>query len=530
MGMEFGKYNLEKRESLNFSANLFLSGFYEANNLMLTIMIRKLSVLLLFCILSGNTLMAHSGKPKYHVVIDTDGALDDMRAISMLLSANDVRVIAITCSQGTLYPDSVYVKVKSLLSVYHHEGIPVGSGKELDIDLPVWAPFAQEIEWGKKNSHHEDLNFKNNSTDILNRAVNDYKYNITLIALGSLKTYADWLKSNPRFINQVEQIVWYNDHEIDKGFNYRVSPDSYEFFSQSGITLEIVANNSDELFVTSDFLENIRNTKSIYAQQIELVHNQASVAERINQRHIHLWDDLVPLFLSVPILFESEAYGDVRYVSVNQGLPASIIYKTIGTLLESATKTNNRVFKNFPVDSSLYKPEYAGILNSTIDEFGLIEWKAISMTNEIHGHTGIYSIIGAKMGIRAMEYFNVGINNLTVTTFAGNKPPLSCFNDGIQISTGATIGQGLITVSDSISIIPTAVFEFNNQQVSISLKREISENMRKEIKYGVQNYGLLSDQYWLYIEELAIRYWRTFDRYEIFDLSSLSNGSKSLSH
>ena len=47
------------------------------------------------------------------------------------------------------------------------------------------------------------------------------------------------------------------------------------------------------------------------------------------------------------------------------------------------------------------------------------------MTNEIHGHTGIYSIIGAKMGIRAMEYFNVGVNNLMITSFAGSEPPLS---------------------------------------------------------------------------------------------------------
>lgn len=480
-------------------------------------MIRMLSLLLLLCILSSNTLIAHSGKPKYHVVIDTDGALDDMRAISMLLSANDIRVIAITCSQGTLHPDSVYVKVKSLLSIYHHEGIPVGSGKELDIDLPVWAPFAQKIEWGK-DSNRDDLNFQNKSADILNRVVNDYKYDITLVALGSLKTYADWLKSNPEFISKIERIVWYNNLDIEVGFNYQVSPESYEFIKQAGISLDIVANNSDKFKLNNDYLENIRNVKSIYAEQIGLVHSQPEVAERIRQKHIQLWDDLIPLYLTVPILFETETYGDIRYISINQGMPASIIYKTIGTILESATTTNNRVFKNFPVDSSLYKPEYAGILSSTIDEFGLIEWKAITMTNEIHGHTGIYSIIGAKMGVRAMEFFNVGINNLRVTTFAGNKPPLSCFNDGVQISTGATIGQGLITVADSISTIPSAIFEFNNQKVSISLKPEIAEQMQKGIKYGIQNYGLHDEQYWLYIEKLAIRYWSTFNRYEIFTI------------
>lgn len=143
------------------------------------------------------------------------------------------------------------------------------------------------------------------------------------------------------------------------------------------------------------------------------------------------------------------------------------------------------------------------------------------MTNEIHGHTGIYSIIGAKMGIRAMEYFNVGVNNLEVITFAGNDPPLSCFNDGLQISTGATIGQGLITVSDSISAIPSAIFEFNNQKVRIAIKPEIARQMLDEIKYGVNNYGLLSDTYWVYIEKLAIDYWAGFDRQKIFLIEKL---------
>jgi len=56
---------------------------------------------------------AHSGKPKFHVIIDTIGAIDDMRAISMFLSGNDIRVLAISCSQGTLFPDTVFVKVNS---------------------------------------------------------------------------------------------------------------------------------------------------------------------------------------------------------------------------------------------------------------------------------------------------------------------------------------------------------------------------------------------------------------------------------
>ena len=480
---------------------------------------RIIGSLILSALLSGNA-FSHSGKPKFHVIIDTDGAIDDMRAISMFLSGNDIRVLAISCSQGTLLADTVFVKVNSLLSAFHHEGIPVGLSDKVNFELPAWSLFAQNIRWVNA-INTQNLNFNKTSIEILNNTIENYQNKVTLIALGSLKTYADWLKANRNAADKIERIIWYNNHNIKDGFNYKVSPESYEYIKQSGILLDVVANNTDDLFVNQDYLNHVHRANSIYASQIENVHSQASVVEKINDKHLHLWDDIVPLYLTVPILFDIETKHNIKFVTINQNLIPSFVYETIGKLLISATTTNNRVFTAFPIDTALYKPEYAKMLNETIGKFGLIEWKAISMTNEIHGHTGIYSIIGAKMGIRAMEYFNVGVNNLEATTFAGNNPPLSCYNDGVQISTGATIGQGLITIADSISAIPSAIFEFNNQRVNIALKPEIAEQMRYEIKYGVTNYGLLSDKYWLYIEELAIKYWADFDRQEIFSIEKM---------
>ena len=152
---------------------------------------------------------AHSGKPKYHVIVDTDGAIDDMRAISMLLSGNDIRVLAISCSQGTLLPDEVYTKVRDLLSAFHHEGIPVGTGEKTDFELPDWAPFARNIRWGN-TVQGEDQDPKKNSIEVLNRAIDNYRSKVTLIALGSLKTYADWLKANKNAAEKIEKIIWYN--------------------------------------------------------------------------------------------------------------------------------------------------------------------------------------------------------------------------------------------------------------------------------------------------------------------------------
>jgi len=478
-------------------------------------MLKTIITSICIAIILSTQLFAHSGKPKYHIVIDTDGAIDDMRSISTFLSGNEIRVLAITCSQGTLKPEDVYIKVNDLLSSFHHEGIPVGIGQVVAAKLPVWTSFAENIKWGN-DEEIQNGNVSPDALQILSQSTENYKSKITLIALGSLKTYADWIRADSSVLSKIERIVWYNHQNIQKGFNYQVSPESFNFIKSSGISLEIVSSNTSELLVDEAYLNEIKKTKSIYAQQIKQVHEQPEVVAKIKQKHLQLWDDIVPLYLTAPVLFEISVIDEIQCATLSNAIPVNFIYESIGKLLSSASQTNNRVFASFPIDTTLYKPNYSAIVNNTIAKFGLIEWKAITLTNEIHGHTGIYSIIGAKMGIRAMEYFNIGVNNMEVTTFAGNVPPLSCFNDGIQISTGATIGQGLITVSDSISTIPSAIFEFNGRKINISVKPEIAEKMQKEIIYGVQNYGLLTDKYWIYIEDLAIKYWAELNRYDIF--------------
>jgi pyrimidine-specific ribonucleoside hydrolase len=471
--------------------------------------------LLVFSLFYGQ-IFAHSGNPKYHVIIDTDGAADDMRAVTMFLSGNDIRVLGITCSQGNLKPGTVRFKVRALLSAFHHEGIPTAAAEAFDFPLPAWAAFARQIDWGNSVDELPEHN-EQTASELLTDLSKNYKEKITLIALGSLKTYAEWLKKEPESAQKIQRIIWYNAHDVEKGFNYKISPESFHYIKKTGISLEIVENRSKNLLVNNTFLKHLKQCPAIYAEQIASVHTNKLVQKKIKKEHLHLWDDLVPLYMSLPILFETKQADGLRLVELNPGLSPELVYEVICDLLISATTANNRVFETFPLDTALYKPAYAKILESTTQAYGLIEWKAISLTNEIHGHTGIYSIIGAKMGIRAMEYFNVGVNNLEVLSFAGYRPPLSCFNDGLQISSGATIGQGLITVSDSVSQIPSAVFSFNGRTVSISLKQNIAHEMQEQIQYGVKTYGLLTDSYWAYIERLALEYWQKYDRHEIFN-------------
>src|SRR5512140_1702183 len=67
-------------------------------------------------------------KLKHAIIIDTDCAIDDMRAISLLLVRPEITIKAIILSDGSLSPVEGAEKVKSLLKGFHADNIPIASG------------------------------------------------------------------------------------------------------------------------------------------------------------------------------------------------------------------------------------------------------------------------------------------------------------------------------------------------------------------------------------------------------------------
>ncbi len=85
---------------------------------------------------------------------------------------------------------------------------------------------------------------------------------------------------------------------------------------------------------------------------------------------------------------------------------------------------------------------------------------------------------------------------LEVVTFAGSKPPYSCLNDGLQVSTGATLGMGTIHLAADSIAKPTAIFTRKGRSVRISLKKEYLEKVDADINEGILKFGLMDDGYW----------------------------------
>lgn len=482
----------------------------------------RLFVMALGCMLFAASAQAHSGKARFHMIIDTDAAADDLRTLCMLLGNREAEVLAVTTTEGALSAEEAGKKVKALLLEFHHEGVPVGVGRANNTRTPEWRQRSQQIAW--VDSTRADDEYPS-AVEILYSEIDGEEEPVVLVALGPLTNIGDLIREHPDAVDQIERIVWYGAPErrflkqVDA--NYDADRKAARDVLRNGIPLAIVASNPDSpMEITSELIDSIARIKTPYARKIVSSHRSEPLSTLIGEGHLKAWDDLVAVYLYEPSLFKEEPTinGHTRLCMLKSKDEEPAAEARILKILKGLPDAENRVFYAFPTRYEDYSEDVIPIMDRVIDHHGESEWRAAVLTNELHGHLGVYALVGVKMGIRAREYFNIGVDDFTVVSYAGSEPPISCMNDGLQVGTGATIGHGLITVAKTEHPRPEATFTFKGKTIRLQLKREYADRIREDVRRGVALYGKETEPYWKYVRKLALEYWDKFDRHDIFDL------------
>jgi inosine-uridine nucleoside N-ribohydrolase/formylmethanofuran dehydrogenase subunit E len=483
---------------------------------------RKSFICLLFCFFTASlSAQPLPVKLKHSVIIDTDCGIDDMRAISYLLARPEVTIKGILLSDGSLTPAEGADKIGSLLSEFRSDAIPVALGVTLKGVNPPWRQFNRGIKWGSEKSNRITAL---NAVDCLSGQLNNTTEKLILICLGPLTNVGQLISKNPSLLTKIERVIWYNESVKPlQGFNYECDRANADLVFKSGVKIEVISNLTKESAVFDSSMYAVcSKSKTRLATIIFNVHSQPAVLEKLKQNHFNLCDDLVALYLTNPELFGINIMTDKLNVRYTIDYNVTGIREAICDMINgSYVSEHNVVFNRFPVNREMFNYDVRSIIDTAIVRYGLDEWKANVMTDEFHGHLGVYSIVGAKMGIKARELFGVGPDMLEVTTYAGTKPPYSCLNDGIQVSTGATLGMGTIHLAADSITRPCAVFSYKNRSVRISLKTEYSEKVDADINEGILKFGLMDDGYWKLIRHNALKYWVEWDRNKIFDIAEV---------
>ena len=348
---------------------------------------------------------------------------------------------------------------------------------------------------------------------------------IILVCLGSLTNVAKAIKKDATLISKIERIVWYNESiKPLQGFNYECDKESADELFKSSIRIDVISNlNKDNALFDSSMYDACSKSKTQLATILRNVFSQPLALEKLQQNHFKLCDDLVALYITNPELFGINIDMDKLNIRYNKEYDVQGVKEAISDMINGTyVSERNIVFNRFPVQPEMFNYDVRPIIDSVIARYGYDEWKANVMTDEFHRHLGVFSIVGAKMGIKARELFGVGADMIEVTSYAGTKPPYSCLNDGIQVSTGATLGMGTIHLATRSKTKPSAIFTYKNRSIRISLKKEYLEQVDADIKEGIMKFGLMDDGYWKLIRHNALKYWLEWDRNKIFDIEEIS--------
>ncbi len=480
--------------------------------------------ILICCLLFSVTIWSQPQPVRLNhtIIIDTDCAIDDMRAISLLLNRPEITIKAILVSDGSLPPGEGSGKIYSLLKEFNADSIPVACGIPLKGVNPPWREFNRQINWGKKSGNQiTGLN----AVDCLIEKLKTRDEKITLVCLGPLTNIAQLIKKDAGLASGIERLIWYNNSVKPlQGFNYECDSVSADIVLKSNMRIDVISNLSkDNTLFDSSMYAVCMNSETRLATILRYVFSQPPVIEKLQQNHFRLCDDLVALYITNPELFDININRDELNIRYNKDFDVQGVKEAITDMINgNYSSERNVVFNRFPVQHEMFGYDIRPIMDSAIARYGYEEWKANVMTDEFHRHLGVFSIVGAKMGIRARELFGVGADMLEVTTSAGIKPPYSCLNDGIQVSTGATLGMGTIHLATHGKSGPSAVFTYKDRSVRITLKKEYLEQVDADIKEGIMKFGLMDDGYWKLIRHNALKYWVEWDRNKIFDIEEIS--------
>lgn len=472
---------------------------------------------ILIIMLINSPINNYAGEPsKNPVIIDTDCAPDDFRAINYLLSDRDTEILAITSEDGVIEPEEGYLKIKALLKDLGHEGIFTSQGIISQNEVPAWRNIAKSFQWGEPLiSYSQPTEVK----EFLVQTISNEEQSVDIICMGPLTNIANAIIMEPSIKKDINRIIWFDQCQPDnKWTNYGMDCLSGEYLLNTQIPIYRIKVDDEPIDFDKTLLEEIGKINSPYAQRIYQTHSTDSLMDKIEKKHLKIGDDLTALFYFYPELFQVEKKPADTVGNIVQLKQSNMLHDKIIEILNKYDESTRTIFKSVPVDSSYYQKDLTPHIDDIIQKHGIQEWEAAIITNEMHHHLGIYSIIGVKMGIRVLNYFHVHPGDLEIESYWGTNPPTSCINDGIQVATGSTIGNGNYHIKEPATY-PKIMATYKNQTIEIKLKHDTYKKLKDIIQHGLDRYGLKSEAYWSYIREKAIHQWKELDRKSIFQIN-----------
>jgi len=468
--------------------------------------------------LAPATAGAHSGPG---VIVDTDMAADDARALALLLASPYFHVLAVVTSDGASPPDVGATNVCRMLRFLKQDGVVVGIGRSLAAPAPAFRANATGLDWAQLGEPLIPVGGMFSATNLIRFALRNSPYGVIYICLGPLTNLGDTLRDTPELARAVSLVLWSGapPNAAQPGWNARRDETAWKRIATSGLRVEVIRwpDEAAAPLVDEALLDELAAVNSPAADLIVRLHRSGRGAELVRAKHLRLWDDLVALRFLNPSLGVVSPVADQPGWSELTAVDPLAVRRAMVATLRMLPLRATVIMADFPATPQQLLPDVAELATQIIARHGLEEWKAAVLTSELHRHLGTYSIVGAKMGLRARERFNVALDELRVESHAGLSPPLSCVNDGLQVATGASLGRGTITVVTNGPPACEAVFRYGEGRLRLRLKPEFAKQIAVNMAELEKRHGGTTPEYFQDVRSVSLKHWLNFDRTAMFD-------------
>ena len=264
-----------------------------------------LSLLALF---TGASASAYAGAPMA-VIVDTDMALDDVRAIALLSSCDSIRLLAAVSSDGSCTPAVGAANLRRVLSRLGMADVPVGVGRALGVKAPAWRPMAESLGgWiAEADSAASRSPVTITAVELLRETLERHD-GVVYLCLGPLTNLADLLAQDPSAATKLARVQYWGTHpdSVLASWNTERDPRSAERVFAAGLPISGVMLPDDRLLTYDRKLAvAVCALGSVQAELLCQIHASPEARNMVAIKHFRCWDETAVLDLLFPELFTS---------------------------------------------------------------------------------------------------------------------------------------------------------------------------------------------------------------------------------
>ncbi|MCD6297212.1 MAG: nucleoside hydrolase, partial [Deltaproteobacteria bacterium] len=261
-----------------------------------------LCVLLFFCFI---THFAYAHTYRVSVLVDTDMALDDIRAVVMLLNSDMVDIPLMVTSDGGASPQAGVRNLRMLLSYFKREGAKIAKGRVLGKPAPPWRTISENVKWPEPVKLPDKISAERPAAAEIVETLRSRDQAILYLCLGPLTNLADALRLNPAIKNMISRLIYYGSPPEAALPDWNTSRDlnAARIVFGSGLRIYYMSLPKEKLLCFDKRLfRQIESMDTAAARLVTKIHRTPDIQRLLSENHFCVWDEMAVIYLNRPSL------------------------------------------------------------------------------------------------------------------------------------------------------------------------------------------------------------------------------------